>query len=90
MKVDSDAVSELRQYSASYPSLKGKTVFITGGGSGIGAVLVRRFSEQGAKVAFVDIQKAASEALVDLLTGQVAHRPHLPPLRHPRHPGTCR
>jgi NAD(P)-dependent dehydrogenase (short-subunit alcohol dehydrogenase family) len=64
-----------RQYSASYPSLNGKTVFITGGGSGIGAVLVRRFSEQGAKVAFVDIQKAASEALVGSLTGHAAHPP---------------
>ena len=48
---------------AQYGSLKGKRVFITGGGTGIGESLVAAFAEQGAKVAFVDIQKDASEAL---------------------------
>ncbi len=38
---------------ADYPSLKGKVVFITGGGSGIGASFVEVFHAQGAKVAFV-------------------------------------
>jgi len=38
---------------AAYPSLKDKVVFITGGGSGIGATLVEEFHAQGAKVAFV-------------------------------------
>ena len=38
-----------------YPSLKNRTVFITGGATGIGAAMVRAFSEQGAKVAFVDL-----------------------------------
>jgi NAD(P)-dependent dehydrogenase (short-subunit alcohol dehydrogenase family) len=49
---------------ASYPSLKDRSVFITGGGSGIGAALVRHFAAQGAKVAFVDIALAPSEQLV--------------------------
>jgi NAD(P)-dependent dehydrogenase (short-subunit alcohol dehydrogenase family) len=49
---------------ASYPSLKDRSVFVTGGGSGIGAALVRHFAAQGAKVAFVDIALEASERLV--------------------------
>jgi NAD(P)-dependent dehydrogenase (short-subunit alcohol dehydrogenase family) len=39
---------------ARYPSLQGKVVFVTGGGSGIGACFVEAFHEQGAEVAFVD------------------------------------
>ena len=38
---------------ATYPSLAGKTVFVTGGASGIGAEIVRGFSAQGAKVGFI-------------------------------------
>jgi NAD(P)-dependent dehydrogenase (short-subunit alcohol dehydrogenase family) len=40
---------------AVYPSLAGKGVFVTGGASGIGAAFVEAFAEQGAKVAFVDL-----------------------------------
>lgn len=49
---------------AIYPSLKDRSVFITGGGSGIGAAIVGHFCAQGARVAFVDIDDAASTALV--------------------------
>ena len=52
---------------AMYPSLHGRVVFITGGGSGIGASLSQAFARQGAKVAFVDIALEDSRALVDSL-----------------------
>ncbi|MGB7755301.1 MAG: SDR family oxidoreductase [Salinisphaera sp.] len=50
--------------SAIYPSLEGRTAFVTGGGSGIGAELVSALARQKARVHFVDIDAAASEALV--------------------------
>jgi len=50
---------------ASYPSLEGKTVFITGGASGIGAELVRGFAAQGANVGFVDLDETNSRALAN-------------------------
>lgn len=49
---------------AHYPDLAGRVVFVTGGASGIGAAHVRAFAENGAKVAFVDIQDDAANALV--------------------------
>jgi NAD(P)-dependent dehydrogenase (short-subunit alcohol dehydrogenase family) len=54
---------------ANYPSLAGKRVFVTGGGSGIGEAIVAAFVAQGAAVAFVDIVVDASEALVARLAG---------------------
>lgn len=48
---------------ARYLSLEGKNVFITGGGTGIGAAIVTAFVEQGAHVAFVDVAEAESRAL---------------------------
>ena len=48
---------------ASYPSLKGRSVFVSGGGSGIGASTVEHFAGQGSKVAFVDIDEPASKAV---------------------------
>ena len=54
---------------AEYPSLSERVVFITGGGSGIGAAMVRAFAANDACVAFVDIDRAASEALAADLSG---------------------
>jgi D-xylose 1-dehydrogenase len=49
---------------AIYPDLAGKSVLVTGGGSGIGAAIVRAFVRQRAKVGFIDIAEAPSLALV--------------------------
>jgi NAD(P)-dependent dehydrogenase (short-subunit alcohol dehydrogenase family) len=47
----------------SYAGLAGRVVLITGGASGIGAAFVRAFANQQARVAFLDIDAAAGEAL---------------------------
>lgn len=53
-----------------YRSLNDKRVIISGGGSGIGAELVKAFVAQGAHVAFLDIDAAAGSALVESLGAQ--------------------
>lgn len=62
---------------AIFPSLKGRLVVVTGGGSGIGAGLVEGFARQGARVVFLDIATAESErlaeALADLSPAPVFH-----------------
>lgn len=55
--------STLRTLSNTYPSLRGRTVFITGGASGIGASLVEAFVAQGALVGFLDIDDRAANEL---------------------------
>ncbi len=59
---------------AIYPSLKGRVVFITGGGSGIGAAIVATLCRQGARVFFVDIDREASAGLVERI-GAAGHAP---------------
>lgn len=48
---------------ATYPSLKGRAVYVTGGASGIGAEIVRAFAGQGSRVGFVDLDAGRGEAL---------------------------
>lgn len=60
---------------AKFASLKGKRVFITGGGSGIGEAIVTAFAEQGAKVGFVDIAVDASLALCERLKSEGFEQP---------------
>lgn len=57
-----------------FPSLSKRSVFVTGGGSGIGAAIVTAFAQQGARVAFIDVAKEASEVLARQLT-DAGHAP---------------
>ncbi len=59
--------------TATFHDLAGKSVFITGGGSGIGASLTEGFLEQGAKVAFV--QRSDSTAFCDDMEQKHGARP---------------
>ena len=59
---------------AQYPSLADRSVFITGGGSGIGAAMVSAFAAQGARVAFVDIDEPSALKLIESLA-EVRHQP---------------
>ncbi|MEL7216211.1 MAG: SDR family oxidoreductase, partial [Pseudomonadota bacterium] len=59
--------------NATYPDLKGASVFITGGGSGIGAALTEGFLAQGAKVAFV--QRSDGAAFCDEMEKAYGNRP---------------
>ena len=74
MTVSALTPSESAQLSR-FPSLQGRSVFVTGGGSGIGAAIVSAFAEQGAHVAFVDVAREASEALAQ----QIADAGHARP-----------
>ncbi|NVK54279.1 MAG: SDR family oxidoreductase [Alteromonadaceae bacterium] len=56
--------------AAQYPSLRNRSVFITGGGTGIGEVMVERFCAQGANVCFVDVNLEKSQALVERVARQ--------------------
>lgn len=59
--------------NATFHDLKDKSVFITGGGAGIGAFLTEGFLAQGAKVAFV--QRSDSTAFCDEMQEKYGNRP---------------
>ncbi|MBX9818907.1 MAG: SDR family oxidoreductase [Burkholderiaceae bacterium] len=50
---------------ATYPSLAGRTVFVTGGSSGIGADIVIAYARQGAKVGFTGRNAEAAAKVVE-------------------------
>ena len=59
--------------TATFHDLKGASVFITGGGAGIGASLTEGFIEQGARVAFV--QRSDANAFCDEMEQKHGIRP---------------
>jgi len=60
---------------ATYPSVRGRVVFVTGGATGIGASVVGHFSAQGACVAFVDVAAEAGRELAARIAGAGAPSP---------------
>jgi D-xylose 1-dehydrogenase len=60
---------------ATYPSLRGRAVLVTGGATGIGASIVEHFSRQGSRVAFFDVQDEAAGELVERLRVGVESAP---------------
>jgi galactose dehydrogenase len=63
-----------RAYAA-YTDLRDKVVFITGGGSGIGAYLTAAFAAQGAKVVFVSLPRDPGDALCEGVERTTGNRP---------------
>ncbi len=61
--------------SNQYPSLKNKTIFVTGGGSGIGAHIVRALADQGSQVAFIDLDEVSSLQLCEEIENSGSVRP---------------
>jgi len=53
---------------ATYPSLAGRTVFVSGGATGIGADIVRAFARNHARVAFIDLQAEAGAAMAEQIS----------------------
>jgi NAD(P)-dependent dehydrogenase (short-subunit alcohol dehydrogenase family) len=63
---------------ASYPSLVGRTAFVSGGASGLGAEFVAQLAHQGARVGFVDVDADRGNALAASLTDAGAEARFLP------------
>jgi NAD(P)-dependent dehydrogenase (short-subunit alcohol dehydrogenase family) len=66
-------MSDSINHPAIFPDLKGASVFITGGGSGIGANLTEGFLRQGAKVALV--QRSDAGGFCDEVEAATGTRP---------------
>jgi len=63
---------------ATYPSLQGRTAFVSGGASGLGAEFVTQLAGQAARVAFVDIDEDRGTALERQLRDQGAEALFMP------------
>jgi galactose dehydrogenase len=71
--IDAEGVTTHRY--PDYPELKGASVFITGGGSGIGAYFVYAFAMQGARVAFVSLAEDPARRLCNETEQRTGLRP---------------
>ena len=58
-----------------YESLRDRVVLVTGGASGIGEEFVKAFADNGARVAFFDLNEEAGQALTKTLAVSSRHAP---------------
>ncbi len=75
MTIHPELIEKVHVEVARYPSLNGKGVLITGGGSGIGASLVEHFCAQGCKVGFLELNADAAEETAQTVGKQTGNRP---------------
>jgi NAD(P)-dependent dehydrogenase (short-subunit alcohol dehydrogenase family) len=75
MSVHAELIPKVVVEVARYPTLVGKSVIITGGGSGIGAGMVEHFCAQGAKVGFIELSADYARATADAVDASTGHRP---------------
>ncbi|CEL03123.1 hypothetical protein ASPCAL04280 [Aspergillus calidoustus] len=70
---------------AIYPSLRDKTVVISGGASGIGAATVILFALQGSQVIFLDICKQEAAKAIEHVISHASdgEQHHYPPVKRP-------
>lgn len=67
------SMTEIKRY-ATYPSLEGRTVLVSGGATGIGASIVEAFYAQGSKVIFIDIDDDGASKLKSRLASEDSSR----------------
>lgn len=60
---------------AIYRDLADRTVFVSGGATGIGAAIVSAFAGQGCRVHFIDVQEQQAQELVESLAPTVPAKP---------------
>ncbi|SEQ24767.1 NAD(P)-dependent dehydrogenase, short-chain alcohol dehydrogenase family [Faunimonas pinastri] len=75
MSVHPELISRVTVDGARYPSLRGKPVLVTGGGSGIGASIVEHFADQGCRVGFIELNGAVAQETAAAVERRTGNRP---------------
>ncbi|HEY4200725.1 MAG TPA: SDR family oxidoreductase [Devosiaceae bacterium] len=76
MTIHPELIPSVEVEAARYPSLKDKSVIITGGGSGIGASLVEHFAGQGCRVGFIELSRDYTQQTIEAVEKATGNRPH--------------